>query len=147
MARFNVALPKPMGLVFEDNDAALGGIYVAELTAGGAGEASGAVAVADQLVAVNGRPALGLSFDVAMDLIVDAADLGSGVELQFSRDEDPVELHNPRVFFDVDIGSEPAGRVEMCLRADVVPETVRTRWGWRMQGLPPASAAAPHTPP
>ncbi len=30
---------------------------------------------------------------------------------------------NPRVFFDIDIGGEDAGRIEMELRADVVPKT------------------------
>ena len=30
---------------------------------------------------------------------------------------------NPVVFFDVEIGGSPAGRVEMTLRADVVPKT------------------------
>jgi hypothetical protein len=30
---------------------------------------------------------------------------------------------NPRVYFEMDIGGEPAGRVVMQLRADVVPKT------------------------
>jgi len=30
---------------------------------------------------------------------------------------------NPRVFFDISIGGEPAGRIVMELRADVVPDT------------------------
>jgi len=32
-------------------------------------------------------------------------------------------MENPRVFFDVLVGDEPAGRVVMELRADVVPRT------------------------
>jgi hypothetical protein len=41
---------------------------------------------------------------------------------------------NPVVFFDISIGGSLKGRVEMELRADVVPKTaeVRSRWhvGW-----------------
>ncbi|CAL8385221.1 peptidyl-prolyl cis-trans isomerase [Gadus morhua] len=32
-------------------------------------------------------------------------------------------MANPRVFFDITIGGAPAGRIEMVLRADVVPKT------------------------
>merc|ERR1711966_91436 len=32
-------------------------------------------------------------------------------------------MSNPVVFFDVSIGGAPAGRIEMTLRADVVPKT------------------------
>jgi len=32
-------------------------------------------------------------------------------------------MSNPKVFFDITIGGKPAGRVEMELRADVVPKT------------------------
>ena len=40
---------------------------------------------------------------------------------------------NPVVFFDIKIGSKDAGRIEMTLRADVVPRTAEVRWittGW-----------------
>lgn len=33
------------------------------------------------------------------------------------------KMSNPRVFFDVSIGSKPAGRIEFELFADVVPKT------------------------
>jgi len=32
-------------------------------------------------------------------------------------------MNNPVVFFDIAIGGQPAGRIEMTLRADVVPKT------------------------
>merc|ERR1711865_1281128 len=35
----------------------------------------------------------------------------------------PVTMSNPVVFFDMSIGGAPAGRIEMTLRADVVPKT------------------------
>ena len=36
-------------------------------------------------------------------------------------------MSNPVVFFDMTIGGAPAGRIEMTLRADVVPKTVEVR--------------------
>ena len=35
----------------------------------------------------------------------------------------PTKKNNPVVFFDVDIGGSPAGRLVMQLRADVTPKT------------------------
>ena len=121
MALFDTTLTKPMGLVFEENDAQLGGIYVSEVSEGGAAATAGTVAPADQLVAVDGVSTRGASFDDAMDLLVAASE--GGVALQLARGEDPVLLHNPRCFFDIEIGGAPAGHIEMTLRADVVPET------------------------
>jgi hypothetical protein len=34
---------------------------------------------------------------------------------------------NPVVYFDIEIGGKPAGRIEMTLRADVVPKTAEVR--------------------
>ena len=36
-------------------------------------------------------------------------------------------MSNPVVFFDMSIGGVPAGRIEMTLRADVVPKTAEVR--------------------
>ena len=39
----------------------------------------------------------------------------------------PSSGENPVVFFDIEIGGRPAGRIEMMLRADVVPRTAEVR--------------------
>ena len=36
-------------------------------------------------------------------------------------------MSNPVVFFDMTIGGAPAGRIEMTIRADVVPKTAEVR--------------------
>ena len=41
---------------------------------------------------------------------------------------------NPVVFFDISIGGSPKGRIEMQLRADVVPKTAEVRY-WRRISL------------
>jgi len=117
--RVQVSLTKPMGLVFEENDPKLGGIYVSEVGEGSV--ATGKVEVKDQLVSIDGASTLGMGFDDAMDLLVEADSVK--VALQFARGEDPVLLHNPRTFFDIEIDGAPAGRLEFTLRADVVPDT------------------------
>ena len=45
-------------------------------------------------------------------------------------------MSNPVVFFDMTIGGAPAGRIEMTLRADVVPKTAEVR------GAPTSARAA-----
>jgi hypothetical protein len=42
-------------------------------------------------------------------------------------------MANPVVFFDMTIGGAPAGRIEMTLRADVVPKTVEVSDGQRFK--------------
>ena len=44
-----------MGVVFEENDPSLGGVFCASLAPAGAAQVDGTVAVGDQLVAVNGQ--------------------------------------------------------------------------------------------
>jgi hypothetical protein len=39
----------------------------------------------------------------------------------------PLAMSNPVVFFDMTIGGAAAGRIEMTLRADVVPKTAEVR--------------------
>ncbi|GMH85397.1 hypothetical protein TrVE_jg319 [Triparma verrucosa] len=83
-----VSLKKPMGIIFEENDVTPklnpGGIYVFELTPGGAAEAWGGLEFGDQLVGVleNGeggskKSVAGLDFDLAINAIKE----GKGDEL------------------------------------------------------------------
>ena len=47
-----------------------------------------------------------------------------------------MSAENPVVFFDITIGGSPKGRIEMELRADVVPRTAEVRWysqDWRKE--------------
>ena len=54
-----VDLPKPMGIVFEENDPGTGGVFVASLAEGGAAEADASLKAGDQLVAVAGTTVKG----------------------------------------------------------------------------------------
>jgi hypothetical protein len=47
----------------------------------------------------------------------------SGVALRLYRG-DVGDVGNPRVFFDISLDGEPAGRVTMRLRKDIAPKTV-----------------------
>jgi PDZ domain len=78
-----VELSKPMGIVFEENDATYGGIFVHSLKEGGAAEAAGTVAVGDQLVGVAAQKVAGQPFDDALGVILDAP--GTTVPLIFFR--------------------------------------------------------------
>eukprot|EP00618_Florenciella_parvula_P018706 CAMPEP_0119468016 /NCGR_PEP_ID=MMETSP1344-20130328/1955_1 /TAXON_ID=236787 /ORGANISM="Florenciella parvula, Strain CCMP2471" /LENGTH=226 /DNA_ID=CAMNT_0007500447 /DNA_START=65 /DNA_END=745 /DNA_ORIENTATION=+ len=66
----NVALSKPMGVVFEENDPSTGGVFIASLADGGAAAVEGSLKTGDQLVAVNGVSVRGLSFDDCLSKIV-----------------------------------------------------------------------------
>ena len=78
-----VTLTKPMGIVFEENDATYGGIFVHSLKEGGLAAAAGTVAVGDQLVAVVDQKVAGLPFDDALGTILEAP--GDTVALIFFR--------------------------------------------------------------
>lgn len=67
-----VALPKPMGIVFEENDEDFGGIFVQSIKEEGVADKSGVLMEGDQLIAVGNKPVHGLSFDDALGAIVDA---------------------------------------------------------------------------
>ena len=68
----SASLTKPMGLVFEENDEEVGGIFVASLAEGGNAEKDGTIKPGDQLVSVNGQYVAGLDFDQALSFIIDA---------------------------------------------------------------------------
>ncbi|KAL7564043.1 hypothetical protein ACA910_006950 [Epithemia clementina (nom. ined.)] len=67
-----VDLPKPMGIIFEENDTEYGGIFVQALKDGGAAAEHGVLQEGDQLVAVNSIKVSGLPFDEALGVIVDS---------------------------------------------------------------------------
>lgn len=66
-------LPKPMGIVFEENDEEFGGIFVLSLSEDGAAEKEGSIKPGDQLVAVNDKKVAGLTFDEALGCIIEAS--------------------------------------------------------------------------
>lgn len=68
----SVELTKPMGIIFEENDAEFGGIFVQSLKEGGAAAENGKLMSGDQLVIVGTKDASGLDFDDALGAIIDA---------------------------------------------------------------------------
>jgi len=78
-----VELSKPMGIVFEENDADFGGIFVQSLKEGGVAELDGSIKEGDQLVAVKNIKVSGMPFDDALGTIIDAE--GEKVKLVFFR--------------------------------------------------------------
>lgn len=65
-----VQLTKPMGIVFEENDAEFGGIFVQSLKEGGVAAMNGMIAPGDQLVAVGTTNVSGMDFDDALGAII-----------------------------------------------------------------------------
>jgi hypothetical protein len=67
-----VELPKPMGIVFEENDSEYGGIFVQSLKEGGIAAQNAVLQEGDQLIAVNDKKVCGMAFDDALGAIVEA---------------------------------------------------------------------------
>mmetsp|Transcript_9382 Transcript_9382/g.11662 ORF Transcript_9382/g.11662 Transcript_9382/m.11662 type:complete len:302 (-) Transcript_9382:205-1110(-) len=121
METFEVTLSKPMGITFEENDANFGGIYVRAVDPEGNAGKSGQLKEGDQLVSVAGEDVKGLEFDIVMEKLIAAPAEGTTLELFRGP---AAELYNPKVYFDMSIGGEPAGRIVMALRKDIAPKTV-----------------------
>jgi hypothetical protein len=66
-----VFLQKPMGIIFEENDEEMGGVFIQSLTEGGAAAESNSLQEGDQLVAVDGQKVSGKTFDEALGTIVE----------------------------------------------------------------------------
>ena len=76
------------GIVFEENSPDVGGIFAFELQPLHLRKFGAAVEEGDQLIAVNGANAKGLSFEDAMDMIIAAEEDALGrVSLTFLRDD------------------------------------------------------------
>lgn len=115
-----MTLQKPMGIVLEENDPKLRGVYVKSLSQGGAAAASGKIQAGDHLVAVQGEVVTGKDLDMVLATVGNAP--AEGVQMKFYRGS-LGDVINPQVYFDIDIGGDRAGRVTCRLRKDVVPKT------------------------
>jgi len=78
-----VDLPKPMGIVFEENDPKIGGVFVASLTDDGAAAADASLKPGDQLVAIANANYKGADFDTCVGAIGKATE--DKVHLVFFR--------------------------------------------------------------
>mmetsp|Transcript_21071 Transcript_21071/g.30920 ORF Transcript_21071/g.30920 Transcript_21071/m.30920 type:complete len:217 (+) Transcript_21071:141-791(+) len=88
----STSLPKPMGIVFEENDSDTAGIFVLSLSEGGEAEQDGTIKPGDQLVAVNDKKVTGASFDESLGAIVDSQ--AEKTKLIFFRG-DRAQLYGP----------------------------------------------------
>jgi C-terminal processing protease CtpA/Prc len=91
---FYVELTKPMGIIFEENDADYGGIFVHSLKENGAAAAltETPIVIGDQLVAVQQQKVSGLPFDEALGKIT--ATTTETVQLILFRGSAP-QLYGP----------------------------------------------------
>eukprot|EP00584_Thalassiosira_punctigera_P022680 CAMPEP_0172573078 /NCGR_PEP_ID=MMETSP1067-20121228/136005_1 /TAXON_ID=265564 ORGANISM="Thalassiosira punctigera, Strain Tpunct2005C2" /NCGR_SAMPLE_ID=MMETSP1067 /ASSEMBLY_ACC=CAM_ASM_000444 /LENGTH=202 /DNA_ID=CAMNT_0013365675 /DNA_START=497 /DNA_END=1105 /DNA_ORIENTATION=+ len=77
------SLTKPMGIVFEENDAEFGGIFVLDISEGSSAESDGTLKPGDQLVSVGDSKVYGLPFEEALGTIIDSTE--EKVSLTFFR--------------------------------------------------------------
>lgn len=118
---YEVTLAKPMGIVLEENDPRIKGVCVKSLSEGGIAATSGKINDGDQLIKVADESVVGLDFQSVLDKVGSAPE--DGVKLEFFRG-DIAEFINPKVYFDISIDGEAAGRIVFQLRKDIVPKTV-----------------------
>jgi len=90
----DITLTKPMGLVFEENNPRLGGIYISEVQPPHLRKFGAELQEGDQLLSVGGKSARGLSFDDAMGLLIDSD--SAAVPLSFARETTP-EVSTSRI--------------------------------------------------
>eukprot|EP00542_Grammatophora_oceanica_P005654 CAMPEP_0194065462 /NCGR_PEP_ID=MMETSP0009_2-20130614/85481_1 /TAXON_ID=210454 /ORGANISM="Grammatophora oceanica, Strain CCMP 410" /LENGTH=215 /DNA_ID=CAMNT_0038718311 /DNA_START=587 /DNA_END=1234 /DNA_ORIENTATION=+ len=69
-----VALEKPMGIIFEENDEEYGGIFVQSLKDGGSAQVEGTLQPGDQLVGVDTTKVSGMPFDDALNTIISSTE-------------------------------------------------------------------------
>jgi C-terminal processing protease CtpA/Prc len=69
-----VALAKPMGIIFEENDSEEGGIFIQSLKEDGNAAKYGVLKSGDQLVCVGTTKVSSLDFDDALGAILDSSD-------------------------------------------------------------------------
>jgi C-terminal processing protease CtpA/Prc len=70
----SVELPKPMGIIFEENDADFGGIFIQSLKEDGLAAGNGLLQPGDQLVSVGTSQVTSFDFDDALGAILDSTD-------------------------------------------------------------------------
>lgn len=78
-----VTLAKPMGIVFEENDSDVGGIFALEFSEGSTAETDGTIRPGDQLISVGDSKVAGLQFEEALGTIIDSTD--ETIKLVFFR--------------------------------------------------------------
>mmetsp|Transcript_18877 Transcript_18877/g.46349 ORF Transcript_18877/g.46349 Transcript_18877/m.46349 type:complete len:274 (-) Transcript_18877:122-943(-) len=104
---FNVSLTKPMGMILEDNDPTVGGVYVAQFTPNSPAEQCEELKLGAQLVSVAGKSVKGLHFEGVMDALKQA--------------DSPVPLE----FFDGSVSSLYGGWGEQARGREVTVDTNR----------------------